>query len=81
MATEGGQPYIIWFSDPESANGAKVGGKNASLGEMTQKLHEAGIAVPAGCAISVAAVRTWRAHRYPGSPPRRFSSSAVTTTR
>ena len=55
MATEGGQPYIIWFSDPESANGDKVGGKNASLGEMTQKLHEAGIAVPAGFAVSVAA--------------------------
>jgi pyruvate, water dikinase len=55
MATEGGQPYIIWFSDPESADVAKVGGKNASLGEMTQKLREAGIAVPAGFAISVAA--------------------------
>jgi hypothetical protein len=32
MANEGGQPYIIWFSDPESADVAKVGGKNASLG-------------------------------------------------
>ena len=48
-------PYIVWFSDPQSADVAKVGGKNASLGEMTQKLHVAGIAVPAGFAISVAA--------------------------
>jgi pyruvate,water dikinase len=55
MAVEDSDPYIIWFSDPESAEVAKVGGKNASLGEMTQKLHGAGIDVPDGFAISVAA--------------------------
>jgi pyruvate, water dikinase len=55
MAIEAGRPYIIWFSDPESADLAKVGGKNASLGEMTQKLQGVGVAVPAGFAISVAA--------------------------
>jgi pyruvate,water dikinase len=47
--------YIIRFSDPGSADVAKVGGKNASLGEMTQKLEQAGIAIPAGFAISVEA--------------------------
>lgn len=52
---EGRQPYIIWFSHPESTDVAKVGGKNASLGEMTQKLHGVGVAVPDGFAISVAA--------------------------
>jgi pyruvate,water dikinase len=55
MAMEGSQPYILWFSDPESADVAKVGGKNASLGEMIQKLHGVGIAVPDGFAVSVAA--------------------------
>jgi pyruvate,water dikinase len=45
--------YIVRLSDPESVDVAKVGGKNASLGEMTQKLRQAGIAVPAGFAISV----------------------------
>jgi pyruvate,water dikinase len=55
MAMEDRDPYIVWFSDPESADVAKVGGKNASLGEMTQKLHGAGIDVPDGFAINVAA--------------------------
>jgi pyruvate, water dikinase len=55
MAMAGSQPYIIWFSDPESTDVAKVGGKNASLGEMTQTLREAEIAVPDGFAISVTA--------------------------
>jgi hypothetical protein len=45
----------MWFSDSEAADVAKVGGKNASFGEMTQKLHETGIVGPAGFAIRVAA--------------------------
>jgi pyruvate,water dikinase len=54
MAMEGSRPHhLVLRSD--SGDIAKVGGKNASLGEMTQKLHQAGIAVPAGFAISVAA--------------------------
>jgi pyruvate,water dikinase len=47
--------YIIRFSDPESADVAKVGGKNASLGQMTRSLEQAGIAIPVGFAISVGA--------------------------
>jgi pyruvate,water dikinase len=47
--------YIIRFSDPESIDIAKVGGKNASLGEMTRKLEQVGIAIPAGFAVSVEA--------------------------
>jgi pyruvate,water dikinase len=50
-----GQPYVVWLSAPESADPARVGGKNASLGEMTQRLREAGIAVPEGFATTVAA--------------------------
>jgi pyruvate,water dikinase len=48
-------PYIIRFSDPESVDIAKVGGKNASLGEMTRTLEQVGIAIPAGFAVSVEA--------------------------
>jgi pyruvate,water dikinase len=47
--------YVVWFSDPASADVAVVGGKNASLGEMTRTLGGRGIAVPDGFATSVAA--------------------------
>jgi pyruvate,water dikinase len=52
---EGSQRYISWFSDPECADVARVGGKNASLGELTRSLRSEGIAVPDGYATSVAA--------------------------
>ena len=51
----GRPPYVVWFSDPRSADAANVGGKNASLGEMTQTLHAAGIVVPEGFATTVGA--------------------------
>ena len=51
----GGSRYVTWFSEAESADVARVGGKNASLGEMTQKLRPEGIAVPDGYATTVAA--------------------------
>jgi pyruvate,water dikinase len=47
--------YIVWLSEPAAADVATVGGKNASLGEMTQQLVSEGIAVPDGYATSVAA--------------------------
>ena len=52
---ESSRRYIVWFSDPESADVAQVGGKNASLGEMTHKLRGDGIAVPDGYATTVVA--------------------------
>jgi pyruvate,water dikinase len=52
---ESGQQHILWLSDPGSADAARVGGKNASLGEMIQNLRSEGIAVPDGFAITVAA--------------------------
>ena len=42
------QPYIIWFQDCDKTFLPFVGGKNASLGEMTR----AGIRVPPGFAIT-----------------------------
>jgi len=46
--------YIVWFSDPESSDVAQLGGKNASLGEMTRNMRDTGIAVPEGFAITAA---------------------------
>ena len=43
---------VIWFDELDSGDVAKVGGKNASLGEMVQHLKEAGIAVPDGFATT-----------------------------
>jgi pyruvate,water dikinase len=47
--------YIIPFGNLTMANLAEVGGKNASLGEMIQKLSSLGIQVPDGYAITVKA--------------------------
>lgn len=47
--------YIIWFSEPGSSEIAKLGGKNASLGEMTRNMRHAGIPVPDGFAITAQA--------------------------
>lgn len=46
---------ILKFSDIRVGDVAKVGGKNASLGEMYAKLSEKGIRVPNGFAITAAA--------------------------
>ncbi len=46
--------HIVWCSDPESSDIAQLGGKNASLGEMTRNMRDAGIVVPEGFAITAA---------------------------
>ena len=43
---------IIWFSDEGSSQVGQLGGKNASLGEMTRKMREQGIPVPEGFAVT-----------------------------
>lgn len=43
---------VRWFSDLSRADIPLVGGKNASLGEMTGQLREAGIKVPSGFATT-----------------------------
>ncbi len=48
---------VRWFEDVRRDDVASVGGKNASLGEMTAKLRDAGIAVPGGFATTAAAYR------------------------
>jgi pyruvate,water dikinase len=49
------QRYVIWFSDPLSSEIARLGGKNASLGEMTRNMRDQGIPVPDGFALTAQA--------------------------
>lgn len=51
------QDFIAWFEDLGACDVARVGGKNASLGEMTHALSAAGIRIPAGFATTAAAYR------------------------
>ncbi|MEJ2690954.1 MAG: PEP/pyruvate-binding domain-containing protein, partial [Deltaproteobacteria bacterium] len=48
---------ILWFDDIGIEDVPMVGGKNASLGEMYQKLTSKGVAVPHGFAITAYAYR------------------------
>ncbi|MBI2410385.1 MAG: phosphoenolpyruvate synthase [Candidatus Kerfeldbacteria bacterium] len=45
-------PFILWFDQIRMADIGRVGGKNASLGEMYQQLSTGGIQVPYGFAIT-----------------------------
>jgi pyruvate,water dikinase len=49
--------YILWFEDADACSVERVGGKNASLAEMTRTLEPKGIRVPSGFAVTVAAYR------------------------
>lgn len=51
-------PLICWLSDLGRGDADRVGGKNASLGEMIGALREAGIRVPGGFATTASAY--WR---------------------
>ena len=46
------KPLILWLNALRREDGAKVGGKNASLGEMIAKLGAQGITVPGGFATT-----------------------------
>jgi len=51
------EKFILWFSETSNKDVELVGGKNASLGEMYQKLTPKGIRVPNGFAVTAAAYR------------------------
>ncbi|MDL1956820.1 MAG: phosphoenolpyruvate synthase [Candidatus Desulfofervidus auxilii] len=51
------KPFILWFDEISIKDVPLVGGKNASLGEMFQKLKPAGVNVPGGFAITAAAYK------------------------
>jgi pyruvate,water dikinase len=50
--------YVRWFDEVGISDVPTVGGKNASLGEMTRALREEGIRVPEGFALTAEAY--WR---------------------
>ncbi|MES1943441.1 phosphoenolpyruvate synthase [Salinisphaera sp. PC39] len=53
---------VVWFSELGMGDVDRVGGKNASLGEMISHLHEAGVNVPDGFATTAEAYRQFLAH-------------------
>jgi pyruvate, water dikinase len=57
MGTKHEEDFILWFDDIGIDDVHLVGGKNASLGEMYQKLTSKGVAVPHGFAITAYAYR------------------------
>jgi pyruvate,water dikinase len=46
---------IAWFEELGSGDVARVGGKNASLGEMVRALKDEGVSVPDGFATTATA--------------------------
>lgn len=53
----GQQPYVLTFEEVRMSDVDRVGGKNASLGEMIMHLAQAGVRVPGGFATTAAAFR------------------------
>ncbi|HEX6296965.1 MAG TPA: phosphoenolpyruvate synthase [Burkholderiales bacterium] len=51
--------FIAWFETLGKGDVARVGGKNASLGEMVQRLAPQGVRVPEGFATTAAAYRAY----------------------
>lgn len=62
------QPHILWFKTLGLNDVAQVGGKNASLGEMYQKLTGEGIRVPNGFAVTSQAYRYVLEHNKAWAP-------------
>ena len=53
--------YVVWFQDLSKGDVEKVGGKNASLGEMIANLSSVGVNVPGGFATTAEAFREFLA--------------------
>ena len=56
------EDYILWFDQLGMNDVERVGGKNASLGEMISNLSGAGVTVPGGFATTAHAYREFLAH-------------------
>lgn len=54
-----GESSVVWFDDIGLEDVPRVGGKNASLGEMVRSLATSGVAVPNGFATTADAYRTF----------------------
>jgi pyruvate,water dikinase len=51
------ESYVVRLRELGSADASRVGGKNASLGELIRALRPAGVNVPAGFATTAQAYR------------------------
>lgn len=52
-------PHVLWFDEIGIDNVPEVGGKNASLGELTRSLQAQGVGVPDGFATTASAYRAF----------------------
>lgn len=60
MTTKPADPqYVVWFEELRKDDVPIVGGKNASLGEMVQRLGAKGVLVPPGFATTASAYRAY----------------------
>ena len=57
MATNRKEKFVLWFDEVNNQDVGLVGGKNASLGEMYQKLTKQKVNVPHGFATTAYAYR------------------------
>jgi pyruvate,water dikinase len=57
-----GASNVVWFENLSMRDVERVGGKNASLGEMIGNLAGAGVRVPGGFATTAAAYREFLSH-------------------
>lgn len=62
MSEHVAENYVIWFDELRMTDVERVGGKNASLGEMISQLSATGVRVPGGFATTAAAYRAFLAH-------------------
>ena len=62
MGQAGSQEYVIGFQKLRNTDVGKVGGKNASLGEMISQLAGSGVRVPGGFATTAQAFRDFLEH-------------------
>ena len=59
------EPYVIKLAELGMNDVERVGGKNASLGEMISNLNGLGVTVPGGFATTAAAYRDFLAAEIP----------------
>ena len=53
---------VVWLDDVSMSDVDKVGGKNASLGEMISTLSSQGVRVPGGFATTAEAFESFLSH-------------------
>src|SRR5213076_2967616 len=63
------QERVVWFDHLRMSDVHRVGGKNASLGEMISQLAGAGVRVPGGFATTAQAFREFLSYSIDGGLP------------